>query len=381
MRKICFSFVLILVLLTGCSLPGKAEPTATATQAPSPTNTKPPTVTATASLTPFPSPTEEPTIMPTIVPFKGIALAPTNVRSGPGKGGNKRLGGIFGNQAVNVIGRNDAANWLYILFSDSPTGTGWVLKKAINISDDNFTHLPIIIYPNGPDRPLMLPPLVYQVSGAPLPLNQPPAGAKTAVVQQMINVRLGPSVGFMQIGVLQPGAVVTLTGRIQDNYWAQIEYPSGLEGRAWISTELIKPADGYGGLPFFNLLGTPVAAEKASAPEQDLTETPDPNVTVAPTETLLPPTATQALGLIGYVKAQINVRGGPAQTFDSLGLLNPGDSVQITGRNLIGNWLQIEYPAGALTRGWVATDYIDYTGIDLSKLPYFDNDGKPLPAP
>jgi uncharacterized protein YgiM (DUF1202 family) len=393
MRKAPF---LLFFLLTACSLPAATQPAPTAdvnvilTQAVATAFTRmtqtavalPPTMTPDLppGVTPSITPTASPTNAPTIEPMTGILLAPTNVRNGPGKGGNDRIGGLYFNQTVKVIGRNDAANWLYIVFADSPTGTGWVLKNAIDLKGE-MGNLPIVIYPDGSDTPRILPPLIQTISGTPLPLNAPPAGAKTASVTQLTNVRVGPSVGYLVLGVLQPGAVVTMTGRLQANAWVQIDYPSGLEGHAWISTSLLKPADGYSGLPYFNLLATPETDAKPTESGANATPLSTSDASVAtpqPTQTTAPVSPTP-IGPTGHAKAQINVRVGPAQTFDSLGLLNKGDLVLITGRNLIGNWLQIEYPPASLKRGWVATDYIDLNGVNISKLPYYDNQGTPIP--
>jgi uncharacterized protein YraI len=370
MLKNGLTILLILMLLSGCASSTRTpEPTPSLIPSPVPSWTPPPPkMSPTSTLTPIPTLTIAPSPMPTIEPMTGIGLAPSNIRSGPGKGGdNKRIGGIFYNQTVKVIGRNDNATWLYIVFPDSPTGTGWVLRQAINLKGD-LGLLPIVIYADGSDKPTMLPPLLHTPQGAPLPLNSPPAGAKTATIHQAINVRVGPSLGYLAIGILQPGTVVTLTGRIDGNDWAQIDYPSGLEGRGWISTDLIKPADGYGGLPFFNILATPVSEES-----------PVPTATVDPAITPLPPTPTETIGATGHTKILVNVRSGPAQSFELLGTLNPKELVLLTGRNLIGNWLQIEYPFNSLSRGWVAADYIDYTGVDINKLPFYDNQGTPKP--
>ena len=71
-----------------------------------------------------------PTIMPTIQPVTGILINNTNIRARPSKGGSERLGGLFYNQAVKVIGRNDRANWFWIIYEDAPNGTAWILGAS-----------------------------------------------------------------------------------------------------------------------------------------------------------------------------------------------------------------------------------------------------------
>ena len=75
----------------------------------------------------------------------------------------------------------------------------------------------------------------------------------------------------------------------------------------------------------------------------------------------------------------INVRSGPATATTSLGMLNANTTVTITGRNELNTWVQIEYPAGADGKGWVAAAYLNTP--NLSGLPYYDNDGNPVNVP
>lgn len=362
----------LIFLLTACNLPSQATPTSTIAPA-----------TATASLTPLP-PTETytpepsatptlvftPTIMPTIVPLIGTVRNNSNIRSMPSKGGGDRVGGLMYNQKVQVIARNDIANWLYIIFPESPTGTGWITTNAVDLQGD-LTTLPIVIYSDGKKpQPQMLPPIIYYVTGTPLPLNQPPAGAKTAAVVQLSNVRVGPGLGYMSIGYLQTGAVVTLTGKVFKNYWVQIEYPSGIDGRGWLAADLLKATDGYGDLPMYNILGTPEATPGPTA-------TLDPNFTPPPTETE-EPTTPPHVGILAETTAQINVRSGPAGTFDVIGMLDPKTEVYVIGLTLNGFWYQIEYASGPGGRAWVASQYIKPLG-DMRKLIYFDSLGTPIP--
>jgi hypothetical protein len=170
---------------------------------------------------------------------------------------------------------------------------------------------------------------------------------------------------------------MSFTGRVDDNSWYQIEYPSGLDGRAWISGDLVKLDFGPKKLPVYNLLATPFT-EAPPQPEGP-SATPEGGTPLPATETPIPPSATPDLPT-GTVTNQINVRSGPASSFDSFGMLNPNERVVITGKTLNGNWLQIEYPSAPDGKGWVAAAYITLNS-DISKLPFFDNQGTPLPQP
>ena len=386
-KSICF--LLAVLILAGCSLPGAAQPTPTTdinviitaaaatafvkmTEAAgilSPT----PSATMTEMFTPTATEMIYPTSIPTMVPMPGVVRSNANVRGVPSKSKIHDLGGVLLGQNVKVIGRSDNATWLYILYADSPTGTGWVTAKAITL-DGEMGSLPIMIYPFGEEgKGIMLPPLLYTVQGTPLPPSTPPADwSKWGTIIQMANVRLGPSQGFLSIGTLNPGQIVTFRGRMGENEWVQIDYPSGPDRRGWVLSELVKQNDGFGGLPYYNVLGTPIT----SAP--DVPEaTTDPNATPAPTETPTPIPPTP-VGASADVTAQINVRSGPAQTYDSYGMLNPKDKVVITGLTLNKYWYQIQYPSSPTGYGWVASQYLRVLG-DMRSLPYFNNEGTPIP--
>jgi uncharacterized protein YraI len=389
MNRKSLCFLLAVFILAGCSSIGSGQPTPTTdinlivTSAAGTASAKltaasglsSPTASATMTETPIPTATEliYPTSIPTIVPMPGIVLANANVRGVPAKSKTHDLGGILKDNNVKVIGRNDAATWLYILYADSPTGTGWVTAKAITLQGE-MGLLPIVIYPFGEDgKGIMLPPLLYTVTGAPLPPSTPPAGwDKWGTINQLVKVRVGPSIGFLSIGTLDAGQIVTFRGRIVENAWVMIDYPSGPDGHGWINREFVDAHDGFGGLPFHNVLGTPepVAPDVPEA-------TTDPNATPLPTETPTPVPPTPS-GAAAEVTAQINVRSGPAQTYDSYGMLDPKDKVVVTGITLNKYWYQIQYASSPSGFGWVASQYLRVLG-DMRSLPYFTNEGTPVP--
>jgi uncharacterized protein YraI len=372
-------FLFLPGLVGGCSLPGANLATVTPTVQ---TVAAPPsaTLTFTPESTQTPTATLPPTVMPTIQPFIGVVKTPTNVRSRPAKGGD-RLGGLNYHTQIKVIGRNANALtiWYWIVFPESPTGTGWVTAKAIDLKGE-VGLLPVIIFP-GDDysNPIALPPIIHTVVGQPLPLNDPPSGAVRAVVAQDLLVRVGPGVGYLILGILPRGSILTLTGRSDDKGWVQIAYPSGLDGFAWVSADLIEVKDDASNLPRYNNLATPISSNAdngQASPAPQATATVESGLSPSPTSTVPPPTPSPA-GPVGTVTTQINVRTGPASSFQSLGLLNPNDVVILTGRTLNGVWYQIEYASGPDGHAWVAAEYIQVNG-DVSQLPYFDNEGKPL---
>lgn len=372
-----FSFVLLLSLLTSCALPGLSAPTPTLapTNTPEPSATSSPTNTLEPTVTFTEAPSLTPTIMPTIEPMLAVAKTSITLRSRPSKGGDN-VGGVYGNEKVKVIARNIPATWFYIIAPDAPGGMAWVLAAGFTLQGD-LTQLPIAMFPEGSTTPLLLPPIIHTISGTPLPLNPPAPGAQTATVTQLAKVRVGPGLGYMEMGLLDVGTVVVVTGRIKGNSWLQIEYPSGLDGRGWVLAELVKFEGDFGGMPFFNQLATNIPKEDEAAEQPAATETL--SVDVTPVDTPIPFTETPALPM-GITLAQVNARSGPASSFASYGLLEKNQPVTILGRTLNGIWFQIQYPAAPNGVAWVAAEYVQVMK-SIEGIPYFDNSGTPLPTP
>ena len=179
----------------------------------------------------------------------------------------------------------------------------------------------------------------------------------------------------MEMGLLNPGTVIVVTGRLRGNSWLQLEYPSGLEGRGWVLTELVKFEGDYAGLQFFNALATPVEKE-ADEPVEAVAATDTPSVSGS-VDTPIPPTQTVDTPY-GMTSAQINARSGPASSYQSYGLIEADTRVNIRGQTLNGLWLQIEYPAAPTGVAWVSSQYVELIS-DITGLQYFDDSGNPLP--
>ncbi len=66
--------------------------------------------------------------------------------------------------------------------------------------------------------------------------------------------------------------------------------------------------------------------------------------------------------------ADVNVRAGPGTDYDQVGVLIPGQTSPIVGRNPDGTWFEIEYVGGANGIGWVFKDLVRVVG-DLNTMP------------
>lgn len=73
-----------------------------------------------------------------------------------------------------------------------------------------------------------------------------------------------------------------------------------------------------------------------------------------------------------------NVRSGPSSVAygPPIGHLNPGDVVPAIGRTLGGDWIQIEFSAGANGTGWVYSPNVVLSGGELRVV-----ESPPTPAP
>jgi hypothetical protein len=371
-----------LLILSGCNFQGFAAPTATidnnliltaaaatafvrltgiagmatATSVSTPTATpEPPTLTL------------SPTVEVTLEPVDAICTANAQVRSWPGSG-SETYGGVFLNQGIKVLARNLSGMWFLMNFADSPTGTGWVRSSAFKLKGD-VGLLPIALEVGGTQLVFIAPP-VWSVTGTPLPLptisNDP--AARPATVVQQAKVRVCPTTSCLVIGLLNIGDQISMTGRMGQNEWAQFLYPSGPNGKGWVSRQLIEPsAAAFGGLPYFDMLGnliTPVPP----------TSTPDPNMSPTPSNTASP-TAAGPLAEITDVTTVYTLQSSLSPV---LGTLNPKDRIHITLQSLNHLWFQIQYPAGTTGRGYISSKYVRLLG-DFRNLPYSDANGTPIP--
>lgn len=111
-------------------------------------------------------------------------------------------------------------------------------------------------------------------------------------------------------------------------------------------------------LPTFTPTAVVEAAAPATATPTALPQAPvaesaaPPTVTVQPEAAVVQPTATTAPSAVLTVTGEIiNVRSGPAVTFDLVATANQGASFQIIGRNAQGDWWQVCCFSGQ--PGWV----------------------------
>lgn len=83
-------------------------------------------------------------------------------------------------------------------------------------------------------------------------------------------------------------------------------------------------------------------------------------------------------GVTGKAASTINVRSGPGNGYNVLGVLRKGAEVSVVGKDEEGGWLQIQYPAHSKLRGWVIADSLELEG-DLASVAVATPDSIPMP--
>ncbi|MBM3150704.1 MAG: hypothetical protein FJZ96_00630 [Chloroflexi bacterium] len=102
-------------------------------------------------------------------------------------------------------------------------------------------------------------------------------------------------------------------------------------------------------------------APPTKSPSPEASPSPTPSNTPLPPSQTPPPTFTPVDGFTNY---QVNVRTGPGTNYDTIGLINHSQVVQLTGRDAGGEWYQILYPEGLNGRAWIVSTYVQTADAD-----------------
>ena len=242
-RFAAVGFLLFSLFSTGCGSPIQGELTRTST-IPAVTST------LTTPLPAIPSEASLPPSQPAVVPIDGATSTQVNVRAEPSTAGTV-LGVIPANTRIEIVGKDPSGNWWQINYPhpDAVDGKGWVTIRYIAVA--GTPNVPII--------------------GGAAPENS----GNMAVIQQQLNVRSGPGTDFNSLGTLNAQDVVTLSGKDPNGAWLLIDFPTGPEGKGWVSAAFVQ-AQGAENLPIIAESGAIVG-----------TGTPT-SIPSTPTPTLMP---------------------------------------------------------------------------------------------
>jgi len=155
----------------------------------------------------------------------------------------------------------------------------------------------------------------------PAPTVTPIAGTTTTEV----NVRADTSTVSESLGLIPPFSAVQIIGRDVSGNWLRILFN---EGAGWVRADFVQVTDASAVIPVWD-----AGTGGGSAGR-------------------------------GVVLRGVNVRNGPGQGFESLGLLNQNDVVSILEKDSSGEWMKIEYSAAPSGMGWVAAEFLQIENVD-----------------
>jgi uncharacterized protein YraI len=304
-----------------------------------------------------------------------------NVRSGPGVEFGV-ITVIYKGQAVNLLGKFHANNWVNIRLSNGLEG--WVNSNYLN-SNVPVSQLPVI--------------------GAPDP--QPPANVtpSAVVTTGALNVRSGPGPNFSILTVVRQGEQLALLGRNSTGSWVKVRTASNVEG--WVNASYIQTNVPVSSLPVVDSPApTPAAVVTASSANVRTGPGGQYEVIAVLSQGQTVPIqgrnnastwiqVTLGNGQVGWVRSNavqtnlpisslpvvdfqpptntaivntgaLNVRYGPGTNFGVFTVLVRGQVVSMVGRAAYSTWVQVRLPSGSL--GWVNSNYL-LTSIPIAELP------------
>ncbi len=209
---------------------------------------------------------------------------------------------------------------------------------GVNISsDDAPTVIPEFITATLPPSPIPQATATNLPAATPVPSITPIEGTTTT----QVNVRAQTSTASETLGIISQFAKIQVIGKDASGSWFQIVYPEAGTGYGWVRAEYVQ-VDASAGIPVVGSV------------------------------------AGSGSGVSGLVIQKINVRSGPAASFDSLGVLNPKDVVFITGKDPSGAWMQIEFVNAPEGIGWAALEFLQVENVD--SLPIVGNIEQATPS-
>lgn len=133
-----------------------------------------------------------------------------------------------------------------------------------------------------------------------------------------------------------------------------------------------------------------VEVEKVVEPTGTPVPTNTSTATRVPTETKVPPTATvtqtpKPKGIDTTIKGDnVNFRSGPGTGYAPITRLPQGAPITLTGRLADSSWVGVALAdpkrKGVTVQGWIKTNLVNTTGIDIKSLPVV-TDIPPTPTP
>lgn len=129
------------------------------------------------------------------------------------------------------------------------------------------------------------------------------------------------------------------------------------------------------------LSATAPTATSTRAPTATRTVIPTVPVAVAIVPTAPPaPTVTPAPIVATITTDNLRVRSAPSTSGAIVDKLNKNDKIQVVGKNVAGDWLQIPLPSNPNSRGWISAQFAQLSG-PLDSLPVVGPGAPPTSRP
>jgi uncharacterized protein YraI len=141
----------------------------------------------------------------------------------------------------------------------------------------------------------------------------------------------------------------------------------------WVESTMIEPSASYGDL-YLNLTHEMAMAFKSTpgepASDSQSVEAARQLVQATSLESELPTgrEIKDSLQAEPYVRAEdaVRVRAGPGTNYERVGVLTPGETAPVVGKNADASWWEIEYPASENGLGWVTAEFVTFVGDPAS---------------
>lgn len=214
---------------------------------------------------------------------------------------------------------------------------------------DNSAETPVLIF----STPTLAATSTQQPTNTPrLPTQTPTYTPVSASLTAQINLRAEPSADSDALGLLNFGTEVFVIGRSADKNWLALREPMPNVAIGWISVKYVSLSE--------DLIDQMRVIDNTSS-----AQTSANNPILTPQQSAAPNTATTTV--------ELNVRSGPASTFDQIATIPANTTVNITGKNQTEIWTRVELPLTVGGYGWVASQYLE--GGNYAILPYYDAQG------
>ncbi len=270
--------------------------------------------TAVQPLPPVDLPDPEPNV-PT-----GEARVNVNVRSGPSM--------LFPVKGVaqqgdtgEVLGVSPDGYWYAVKVPTTLVGTGtaWVAKDFVNLTNPTNQTLPVI-------TPPLLPPLVS--------FPTPPTNAPQVTMREPATIRSGPTLEFPIYGIAPNGSRAEVLGVSEDGDWWAVRLPTSLasDGRGWVP-KVYTTATNVAGVPEI--------------------KTPDLPKSITP--------AAPASGAPSLITRDVlNVRTGPGSQYPSLGKVPIGTILGVVGVSPDKEFYVVNVPTeiNRSGQGWIQARFV-----------------------